>query len=134
MATKPSGNSLPNWKTVLHLRITKNAAVPKRCDYARGLLQVTIQVGALQDSGSCSHGPEREERYSAGSHKMLMGDFRAAFGLAVTGVTYAARPGGFAVIAYGAVIVGAIKFISGVGEWRESLQRLNADPTDPLRR
>lgn len=49
-----------------------------------------------------------------GSRRMITGASMAAVGALFTAITYAAKPGGFVVVAYGAVLVGGCQFLAGL--------------------
>jgi uncharacterized membrane protein len=52
-----------------------------------------------------------------GTKNMFIGSGFAILGLLITGITYATAPGGFFVIAYGAVFVGVVQFIYGLFQY-----------------
>jgi len=52
-----------------------------------------------------------------GTRNMLVGFCLASIGMTITGVTYAFKPGGHFIIAYGAVFVGGCQLLLGLFEW-----------------
>lgn len=52
-----------------------------------------------------------------GTYNMLMGLAVFVIGAIITVATFAAAPGGHFVVAYGAILVGAVQFVIGGGQW-----------------
>jgi len=79
---------------------------------------------AARDAGAPAREPPSEAETKedpSGRRAMISGAFWLALGSCVTGVTYLlAKPGGKYVLAYGAVLAGALAFARGLSRWRQT--------------